>query len=131
MTRPRRTTDLEPLLTRGHLEAVERRIGGVDREILERSVRALVLVTRLAETGLPFVFKGGTSLLLRLRKINRLSIDVDITTETPPEELSPYLESVREHGGSCRSASGNPPAIPVVHREVSIRGACPCHDARR
>ena len=39
----------------------------------------------LAESGLPFIFKGGTSLLLMLQEVKRFSIDIDIIV---PEEVS-------------------------------------------
>jgi len=45
--------------------------------MLEKSIIALQLLGHLAESGLPIQFKGGTSLLLRLNPIRRLSIDVD------------------------------------------------------
>ena len=46
------------------------------------------------ESGLPIQFKGGSSLLLRLKPIRRLSIDVDIVTQAKPEELVAVLERV-------------------------------------
>ena len=49
--------------------------------MLEKAIVALQLLGHLAETGLPIQFKGGTSLLLRLNPIRRLSIDVDIVTQ--------------------------------------------------
>ena len=82
------------LLKQPHLQSTLKKMGNVTKQTLERSVRALALVTRLAESGLPFVFKGGTSLLLRLEKINRLSIDIDITCSLSPSELQPYFDKV-------------------------------------
>jgi len=55
--------------------------------MLEKAIVALQLLGYLVETGLPLQFKGGTSLLLRLPRIRRLSIDVDIVTQATPEEL--------------------------------------------
>ena len=62
--------------------------------MLEKAIVALQLLGHLAETGLPIQFKGGTSLLLRLNPIRRLSIDVDIVTQAKPEELVAVLETV-------------------------------------
>lgn len=53
-------------------------MGGCRPELLERCVYALTLLRFLSESGLPFVFKGGTSLLLHLNPVRRLSIDIDI-----------------------------------------------------
>ena len=62
-----------------------------DSGILERTVFALALLGHLAESGLPFVFKGGTSLLLHLPRPRRLSIDIDIVCHVPPGELDAVL----------------------------------------
>ena len=62
--------------------------------MLEKAIVALQLLGHLAETGLPIQFKGGTSLLLRLNPIRRLSIDVDIVTQAKPAELAAALETV-------------------------------------
>ena len=52
------------------------------------------LLGHLAESGLPIQFKGGSSLLLRLTPIRRLSIDVDIVTQAKPEEMIAVLDRV-------------------------------------
>ena len=45
---------------------------------LEKCLHAFELLGRLQQEGLDFVFKGGTSLLLRIPEPHRLSIDIDI-----------------------------------------------------
>jgi hypothetical protein len=50
---------------------------------LEKAIAALYLLECLANERLEFIFKGGTSLLLLLQKIYRLSIDIDIIIEKP------------------------------------------------
>ena len=62
--------------------------------MLEKAIVALQLLAHLAETGLPIQFKGGTSLLLRLTPIRRLSIDVDIVTQATPAQLATALKTV-------------------------------------
>lgn len=69
-------------------------IGSRNAGMLEKAIVALQLLGHLAESGLPIQFKGGTSLLLRLNPIRRLSIDVDIVTQAKPEELIAVLERV-------------------------------------
>ena len=76
-----------------------KKLGGVDPDILEQCVYALALLTYLAETELDFVFKGGTCLLLRLKQINRLSIDIDITTNKSIGKLKPTLERIANAKG--------------------------------
>jgi hypothetical protein len=62
--------------------------------MLEKAIGALQLLAHLAETSLPIQFKGGTSLLLRLNPIRRLSIDVDIVTQAAPAALLAALETI-------------------------------------
>ena len=50
---------------------------------MEKCIHALQLLGLLAESGLPFVFKGGTSMVLLLDRLRRLSIDIDIVSESP------------------------------------------------
>lgn len=69
---------------------------GVDRGILERSIFALALLGHLAEARLPFVFKGGTSLLLHLPQPRRLSIDIDIFCHATPDELDAVLARIAQ-----------------------------------
>ena len=64
---------------------------------LEKCLHAFELLGRLQQEGLEFVFKGGTSLLLRLPVPKRLSIDVDIVCKESPDRLERIL-------GSCVSS---------------------------
>jgi len=48
---------------------------------LEKAVAALYLLECLAKAQINFIFKGGTSLLLLLGKIHRLSVDIDLIIE--------------------------------------------------
>lgn len=64
-----------------------RKLGNCDPGLLEKCAHALTLLGHLAESGLPFLFKGGTSILLHLPDIRRLSIDIDIVSPASNEEL--------------------------------------------
>ena len=66
-------------------------ISGADPSLIEKSIHALSLLNNLSETGLPFIFKGGTSLLLLLETPRRLSIDIDIIVD-PKDQIEPFLE---------------------------------------
>ena len=48
------------------------------KRIYEKVVHAFYLLEKVANTELPFVFKGGTSLMLLLEEFNRFSVDIDI-----------------------------------------------------
>ena len=62
----------------------------------EKSLYAFELLGRLKQEGLDFVFKGGTSLLLRLPDPRRLSIDVDIVCREPGEHIERILRKCVE-----------------------------------
>lgn len=66
--------------------------------MLEKTVRAFSLLESLALSGCPFVFKGGTALMLHLDSAKRLSIDIDIIC--PPEtDIEQYLNKNAEKYG--------------------------------
>src|SRR2546425_787157 len=69
-------------------------LGGCNPVLLEKTIHAFALLDALAARGLEFVFKGGTSLLLRLPRIRRLSIDADIFCQEPAEKLDALLAEV-------------------------------------
>jgi hypothetical protein len=49
-----------------------------DKILIEKVIRALLLLEGLAQTGLPFIFKGGSAVMLLQQNPRRFSIDVDI-----------------------------------------------------
>ena len=78
-----------------------------DPKILEKVIHAFALLEQLRVTGLDFIFKGGTSLLLLSSPPRRFSIDIDIITTTPPEELALYLDKVTGMGSFSRWVGDN------------------------
>lgn len=73
-----------------HIRELQR-ISGCDPALLERAVYAFGLLEALARVGLPFIFKGGTCLMLLMEKPRRLSTDIDIIVE-PGIDIDNYLE---------------------------------------
>jgi hypothetical protein len=69
-------------------------MGSCDPGILETSIYALTLLGRLAESGLTFLFKGGTSLLLHLGETRRLSRDIDIVCSEPRAAVDAALAEI-------------------------------------
>jgi predicted nucleotidyltransferase component of viral defense system len=49
-----------------------------DKSLVQKLIRALILLEGLSESNIEFVFKGGTALMLLLDSTKRLSIDIDI-----------------------------------------------------
>ena len=62
-----------------------------DPSILERTVFAFGLLQAISLTGMPFIFKGGTSLLLILKEPHRLSTDIDIIVK-PGTDIDHYID---------------------------------------
>lgn len=62
-----------------------RHLGVHDIALVEKTIRAFSLLEALARSGCPFLFKGGSSLMLHLNTSKRLSIDIDIIC--PPGTL--------------------------------------------
>ena len=67
---------------------------GINVTILEKMVHALSLLEHLKVSGLDFVFKGGTSLVLLLKEGNRFSIDIDIISSVERDKLEEILDAV-------------------------------------
>lgn len=65
---------------------------------LEKAIMALNLLEQLVLTGLPFIFKGGTSLFLHLQRIERFSVDIDILVgpSTDEQAILAALEKIVE-----------------------------------
>lgn len=95
--------------TRAWADEERKKLGNCDPGLLEKCVRALTLLGHLAESGLPFLFKGGTSILLHLPEIRRLSIDIDIVSPAADEELNRVVARIGQ-------------TAPFIRWEENIRG---------
>lgn len=74
----------------------------VDKILVEKVIRALLLLEGLVQAEVPFVFKGGTSLMLHFNSSKRLSIDIDIIVAQKVEFLDEILSSVASKQGFTR-----------------------------
>lgn len=73
------------------IQQAKQHIPGVsDTPLVEKAIRALSLLESLVRSGCPFIFKGGTALMLHLDTSRRLSIDVDIVCP-PGTDITQYL----------------------------------------
>lgn len=73
-----------------------------DKILVEKVIRALLLLEGLAKQDLDFVFKGGTALMLILDSSKRLSIDIDIILEKEPADLEKIFNDLLESQGFTR-----------------------------
>lgn len=123
----------EICFTADWLERKRTELGGVDPALLERALHAFALLGHLAESDLEFVFKGGTSLLLHVPVIRRLSIDIDILCAAPAEVLDRSTDGKNRCGQSrpaCQVASDRKaPFYTTRHSNGPCRGnlATPDH----
>ena len=73
--------------------------------LIEKTIRAFSLLEALSVSGCPFVFKGGTALMLHLNSAKRISIDVDIICK-PGTDVIAYLSKTAGDYGFGNIVSG-------------------------
>lgn len=73
-----------------------------DKILVEKVVRALMLLEGLAKSDLDFVFKGGTALMLLFSSGKRLSIDIDIIVPDKEAKFDSVLEKICKEYGFIR-----------------------------
>ena len=66
----------------------------VNPALFEKFIYAFSLIEALANSGLKFIFRGGTSMYLLPVEVNRFSIDVDIITSVGKQELYGKLSEI-------------------------------------
>ena len=74
----------------------------VDKILVEKVIKALLLLEGLVKYEVPFVFKGGTALMLHLNSTKRLSIDIDIILPKELENFEGILDELSLEQGFLR-----------------------------
>lgn len=92
--------------TSKHVADIKESNGG-DPLLIERMIFAFGLLEALVRVGLKFTFKGGTSLMLLLRRPRRLSTDIDIVVD-PDTDVNSAIEAASK-------------IFPFVSREEQVR----------
>lgn len=69
-----------------------------DPTLMEKTIRALSLLEALVKSGCPFIFKGGSALMLQLACTQRLSVDIDIACPPGTDVISYLTPFAREYG---------------------------------
>jgi hypothetical protein len=80
---------------KNHIEELHAHYPKIDRGVFEMTMYAFGLLDHLTQSKLDFVFKGGTSLMLLLKKPKRVSTDIDILVK-PGTDLGPVISDI-EH----------------------------------
>lgn len=73
-----------------------------DKILVEKVVRALMILEGLTKADLDFVFRGGTALMLLFSSSKRLSIDIDIIVPDKEAEFDSILEEICKEYGFAR-----------------------------
>ncbi|NJK93753.1 MAG: nucleotidyl transferase AbiEii/AbiGii toxin family protein [Bacteroidales bacterium] len=69
-----------------------------DPKILEKVIRAFLLLEQIQSEAIPLVLKGGTSLLLHLDPPQRFSIDIDLIMTIGHDKLAPIFDKIVAKG---------------------------------
>ena len=88
---------IQPItFTKAWLEGIRAKAGyeKINPQLAEKMIHALSLVEQLSVSGLPFIFKGGTSLILLIEIPGRFSIDIDIITTASREAIETALKLI-------------------------------------
>lgn len=86
-----------------------------DKILVEKVVRALLLLEGLSASELKFIFKGGTALMLMQRSTKRLSIDIDIIVPDKAE-LDDIFETIVKDKGFTRFELQERKAISTIEK---------------
>jgi len=84
------------------LEKVSKSNRNADKILVEKVIRALLLLEGLVKHNLSFVFKGGTALMLHFNSTKRLSIDIDIIITSSISNLDIILDEIVKSQGFIR-----------------------------
>jgi hypothetical protein len=88
-------------LTATWLDTVSLKNNRADKILVEKVIRALLLLEGLVKADLKFVFKGGTALMLLMESTKRLSIDIDIIV-SEQQDIDQILSSLLSEQGFTR-----------------------------
>jgi len=84
------------------LNQVAKQHRNADKILVEKVIRALLLLEGLVKQNIDFVFKGGTALMLHFNSAKRLSIDIDIILSNETKNLESVLDTIAKEQGFLR-----------------------------
>ncbi len=84
------------------IEQVSKNNRKADKILVEKVIKALLLLEGLVIYKLPFVFKGGSALMLHLNSTKRLSIDIDIILPEAIDGFEEILDQISLKQGFIR-----------------------------
>jgi predicted nucleotidyltransferase component of viral defense system len=99
------------------INSVSKANPNADKILIEKVIRALLLLEGLVKQKLPFVFKGGTALMLHLNSTKRLSIDIDIILPQTHDNLEEILDEVAKTQGFIRKELQHRSTLTKIKKE--------------
>ena len=94
-------------ITSEWISKVSKENENADKILIEKVIRALLLLEGLVKQKVKFTFKGGTALMLHFNSAKRLSIDIDIILPEENKELDSLLEELVKVQGFLRKELQN------------------------
>lgn len=89
-------------ITLDWIKNVSRANNNADKILVEKVIRAFILLEGLAIHKIPFIFKGGTALMIHFNSTKRLSIDIDIVLPETPDNFETILDEIAFQQGFIR-----------------------------
>ncbi len=65
-----------------------------DKILVEKAIRALLLLEGLVKAQFDFIFKGGSALMLMSDSPKRFSIDIDVIMEKEPQDIEKKFQKI-------------------------------------
>ena len=104
-------------ITLDWIEKVSKENRNPDKILVEKAIRAFLLLEGLVKQELSFIFKGGTALMLHLNSTKRLSIDIDIIMPEKPDGLDKKLDKLATEQGFLRKEKQHRTAPSKIDKE--------------
>lgn len=113
------------------LNHVSKQHRNADKILVEKVIRALLLLEGLVKQNLSFVFKGGTALMLHFNSAKRLSIDIDIILPNEIENLESVLDTIGQEQGFLRKELQHRSANSKIKKEHYKFFFTPLHKTKK
>lgn len=88
-----------------------------DKILVEKVIRALLLLEGLSQSPLSYCFKGGTCAMLMMGSSRRMSIDIDIMASQTDGDLQRLLDEVAQNSGFLRCEPIHRSGVVAVPKE--------------
>jgi len=99
--------------------------------LVEKVIRALLLLEGLVKQEISFVFKGGTALMLHFNSTKRLSIDIDIILLKENNDFEDKLNALAKEQGFIRKELNHRDTKSIIKKEHYKFHYTPTHKSNK